>query len=196
MLQTDGMAHRQGVRASGEASRNNGSSLRRIGARKMNHFLPAFLHSCRLVASKLLPLAYSSDTFTEGAEVDVAGWLRSLGLGRCRGGLPRQRHRGGGSATPDGRRPHVDRRDLGGSSPKASFGCCRSGLGFAKACGGCGAGEAAPVTRPVGAARRQLTVMFCDLVEFDSDCCTARPGGSTRGDFRVPERGQPAGRTL
>ena len=75
--------------------------------------------------------------------MDVAGWLRSLGLGQDEEAFRDNDIEGEVL-------PHLTADDLmsigvtsGGSSPTASFGRCRSGLGFAKACGGCGAGGAA-----------------------------------------------------
>ena len=42
--------------------------------------------------------------------MDVGGWLRGLGLGAIRGGVPRQRNRRRGAAEADGRRPQGPRR--------------------------------------------------------------------------------------
>ncbi len=56
--------------------------------------------------------------------------------------------------------------------------------------------------RAIGSARqptaeqRHLTVMFCDLIDFDPACRRARPGITARGDQHLPGDGVPVGRRL
>ena len=92
--------------------------------------------------------------------MDVSSWLRDLGLAELRPGLPRQRHRRRGAVAADRRGPDRARRQLDRSSPPAAR-CDRSPPSMVRRRL---LRSRSTTTRPVEAERRQLTVLFCDLV--------------------------------
>ena len=100
--------------------------------------------------------------------MDIVVWLRSLGLGKIRGGLPRERHRRDGSAEPPtGEDRNTSASRLSGTAAKSSMPLLlcvtmRSGKApFVDATTTSSAPSAHPEDR---AERRQVTVMFSDLV--------------------------------
>src|SRR6516225_1956143 len=89
----------------------------------------------------------------------------SAGSGAVHRGFRRERHRLAGAAEPDGGRPQGHRRRRG-RAPAQAAECDRRAL---RASGGSDPAGTASVPAPQstvvsGAERRQLTVMFCDLV--------------------------------
>ena len=116
------------------------------------------------------PLAYSCLGLAETKDVDVAGWLRSLGLGQYEGAFR-------DNDIDVEVLPHLTADDLV-SIGVISVGHRRRLLSAAAALSSRrAAADAAPAgtpaaARPAGAERRQLTVMFCDLV--DSTALAAR----------------------
>ena len=115
--------------------------------------------------------------------MDVGGWLRSLGLGQYEALF---------------RASDID-ADILPELTEADLEKLGVSLGHRKrllrAISGLAAAEisAAP-SAPTGAKprdaaeRRQLTVMFCDLVGSDGLVGAVRPGGISRGDPRLSER--------
>src|SRR5262245_6182261 len=104
-------------------------------------------------------------SLVETGDVDVAGWLRSLGLGQYEGAFR-------ANDIDVEVLPHLTADDLV-SIGVTSVGHRRRILSAAAALtlasqrtDGTAAPAGSPSTaRPAGAERRQLTVMFCDLVD-------------------------------